>query len=1302
MNKVILLFICVYTSVAFTQIKQTTFNGKSYNVYPLQMEVESNIRTFYRYLDFKEQIKRDAKNREIVSSEIVEITAEDRRFVEKKKMTKKEKMGLEYIEKNQVFLAQYDYNILRKDPTPCIESLPDGEYVQFYRDLPYVSKNTLRYKNDVVAATFTIKNNLLSGEAVFYDFREPNVLGKGQYLNGLKSGKWELFQYDYELTQYLLIEKGEKPKLVLQEKENYTFVEGLKTGEYSLYKGENLFEKGEFTENVPSGHWIKYQCKQKKDSMYIKKYKVYESFTVDTDEIIKKAEYTYRSDKSPRKGILLRSDIIPYEIMYESMMADTLNFHDEYAQYDESDFFQNWGDFYQLKIKEEAEDLPEEGLSSYDEGGDYPDYEYYGEDHYLNGLDTTYVEGENYVFENGKRYTLNDYIDSAGYIYLYEGLAEEYFPNGQLQFRFEVKDGVLQKETPVYWSNGTIANEVLYDESSKTFIQNFYDFDGVKYLSNTYDEKGNMFKKGEVIDENVIAINGKNYINQDEYPTYFWDWKRNDSLTSEAVIAHEIFKLTKSEAVSVTLNPIDFTRKNVVKDLSGNVFKEVNSQYTSDYYSLTEEEKITVENFEIRSTGSGSVNEYVKMRYIDDNPQQLGASSYNFNMTYDQTYYVNNAPFNGKFELKANQKHLKFKANSAQISYSLPTIENDLKDYNKAVKNFLKSGKQNDVIHFYVSDFNRSGTVSGALLSELGFTYGQFDMRTAQNYNYGTPKVVFDYEEYEYYEGEGGRGGKKNPNLKMYNKTLPKSLSLNFKNGKPEGKMLILDGMGKVAVSIEFINGQENGELRSYEWIMPKPKLPKRNGKIDYYSYQMERTMNLPDSLFPKKPTNYLSYISNYKNGRREGYAYSFGWKGDTISGLFYKDGYPEGKAFERNAYFYQESNYEFGAYDGIQRTYLLNQNSKDSILLYELSFQDGSLQGESRSYHSNGNIAKKGFFLNGQPIDDYEAFDTLGFKYQYVKFQFNQPVEEKIWEENKLSVLYEFDWRDSIFFDVEDIVSVTSIDNLMRRYGFENDYYREPYYGRPSVLNKGGIDYTLTKYYPNDVIARTGHISKGKKVGCWNYYSYEGLKLMEVDYFDTLIVINDSTKFKAKGILSYLDKTGNVTSKSYIIEKIEKYDCAHTDHNEERMLYCFWDKNPKQDRINGYVKNYYDNGSLMNEGLVKNGLPTGIWKMYDADGNLSRVGEYINGKREGRWLEGDLGSVKNMSEICLNPNLENLEEILKYQENLLDISVIYYKYGKEKIRTFYGINQNSGDAPDGFDGEFYEGEYEMEPSFER
>src|SRR5690606_6135354 len=133
----------------------------------------------------------------------------------------------------------------------------------------------------------------------------------------------------------------------------------------------------------------------------------------------------------------------------------------------------------------------------------------------------------------------------------------------------------------------------------------------------------------------------------------------------------------------------------------------------------------------------------------------------------------------------------------------------------------------------------------------------------------------------------------------------------------------------------------------------------------------------------------------------------------------------------------------------------------------------NGALQGQSVAYHSNGKIAKKGFFLSGQPIDDYEAYDTLGFKYQYVKFQYNQPVEEKIWEENELSVRYEFDWRDSIPFNFGDITESTSIERLIYQAGYTNYEMYEPYYGRPSLVNKSGIDYYITKYYPNDTIAR-------------------------------------------------------------------------------------------------------------------------------------------------------------------------------------------------------------------------------------
>jgi hypothetical protein len=252
------------------------------------------------------------------------------------------------------------------------------------------------------------------------------------------------------------------------------------------------------------------------------------------------------------------------------------------------------------------------------------------------------------------------------------------------------------------------------------------------------------------------------------------------------------------------------------------------------------------------------------------------------------------------------------------------------------------------------------------------------------------------------------------------------------------------------------------------------------------------------------------------------------------------------------------------------------------------------------------------------------------------VKFKYNQPIEEKIWEENELSVRYEFDWRDSILFNFSDITNSTSINSMLYRFGFKDKTIYEPYKGRPSLVNKTGIDYYITKYYPNDTIARQGEVSKGKKTGCWKYYNYKGEKLFEVEYFDSVIKINDSISFLSKGILYYLDKQDNPLSKSFIIEKFEKYDCSNSDHSEERMLYCFWEKDTNQHRINGYVKNYYENGNLQNEGYVKDGLPTGVWKMYDSNGNLSHVGEYVLGKRNGRWLNGDLGKVKDMSTICL------------------------------------------------------------------
>lgn len=57
--------------------------------------------------------------------------------------------------------------------------------------------------------------------------------------------------------------------------------------------------------------------------------------------------------------------------------------------------------------------------------------------------------------------------------------------------------------------------------------------------------------------------------------------------------------------------------------------------------------------------------------------------------------------------------------------------------------------------------------------------------------------------------------------------------------------------------------------------------------------------------------------------------------------------------------------------------------------------------------------------------------------------------------------------------------------------------------------------------------------------------------------------------------------------------------------------------------------------------------------------------GNYVLGKRNGRWLSGDLSKTKYLGEICLNPNMPDIEEEIKYRENMLNLEVIHYRLGK-------------------------------------
>jgi hypothetical protein len=85
--------------------------------------------------------------------------------------------------------------------------------------------------------------------------------------------------------------------------------------------------------------------------------------------------------------------------------------------------------------------------------------------------------------------------------------------------------------------------------------------------------------------------------------------------------------------------------------------------------------------------------------------------------------------------------------------------------------------------------------------------------------------------------------------------------------------------------------------------------------------------------------------------------------------------------------------------------------------------------------------------------------------------------------------------------------------------------------------------------------------------------------------------------------------------------------------------------------------------GVLQSEGGLVNGIPEGVWKFYDREGGLTSVGKYVNGKREGRWLSGDLTGLGFIGDFCLATDDYVLsKETLQKNVNLI---ITFYDRGE-------------------------------------
>lgn len=1143
------------------------------------------------------------------------------------------------IRKNPYPLMQQRFQE-NSDLTPMLDPIPDGKYVQFFEEFCLMDeKGECERTFEQVAGYFSMKNNMLDGEAIWIDIK-GDTLKHGRFENGIKEGVWRFerrtLEYMIDKSQVdLYIERGYPDMDTLVE--YITYQKGAKNGVYRKFEN-SLYpvEEGYFTNGVKTSTWTY------RDIVYrglgSKRKRIRENELVT-------AQYSFESNDS----------LVVKPIWIRKGHARTYN-----LESDEFDFYSRYSipdlptKMYEIAYaKEENLELDEE-LEGAPYDMDYYEDDYYGEyeDGYYGDYDTEefgYDEflARSYDPESVKYINRGVLLDSIGGRPMYSGNFEKRYDNGQLAYRYTFENGLLLHEDTVFWDNGIPHDVITTLSDSNQFRRAIYDYNGKIYLEILYDSLGDFIR----VSENYLSA--KKYI-IDGYDTelagygkfYFYDaydTLGKDGMLDPTVLFQSWSADDSSKIFVATYNPKE--KQFSTKGYSVTNFEMMQEEklFADDFESWTGKKYIRVGNIELEQTSSGSLFEYyqadsIPIRHLQEQDKFRVASEY--------VLKKEGVAYTGPVELSFDAKKLKFSKNDLNIKlpqrkYSESRLVKDFARYRKTGK--TKCPIEMNLLDATEIDTDVASYIFGDFFAEpLG---GFFQARNS-----------YYYEDYE-----DAFSTKKNAEINLA------KIEGYMLDGRPNGLWVGYDQFGKKYIEVPYQKGEVHGQVISYDYAMPVEK--------NVYSWA-EYENPFSDST-PEKRVHFVQNRTDFVNGMADGKSVSYSWYGGITEESHYKEGMLEGRSMERNKLATTIAHYKNDETDGYVRTYLTLRPG-DSTLLYNLNFQDGMLQGESKAYHINGKLAKRGFFLNGQPIEDYEAYDSLGFKYHYVKFKYSFPIEEKIWEENELSVRYLFDWQDSIYFQPTDITTSQSLEAVISKLGLGGDYFERPYYGRHSLVNKNGINYHMTKYYPNDTISRIGDLENGRKTGCWKYYSYSGELLYEVDYKDSIISINDSIKFKSKGVLTELDKNGNPLYESYVIEMSSKYDCSHTDHYEVRQLYTRWEANDSLNRMNGLVRNFYDNGTLQSEGYMKNGLPDGVWKYFDPYGKLNQYGVYILGKRDARWLSGDLSKTKYLGDICLNPNLPDLDEEIKYRENLLDIKITNYDMGKALNTQYYDINMNS------------------------
>jgi antitoxin component YwqK of YwqJK toxin-antitoxin module len=434
-----------------------------------------------------------------------------------------------------------------------------------------------------------------------------------------------------------------------------------------------------------------------------------------------------------------------------------------------------------------------------------------------------------------------------------------------------------------------------------------------------------------------------------------------------------------------------------------------------------------------------------------------------------------------------------------------------------------------------------------------------------------------------------------------------------------------------------------------------------------------------------------LASEGNMVDGKPDGY-----WKNYYPNGNIKSEGNRKNFVIDSTWKFYDEEgkinlevNYEEGKKNGFRITYLGGEINKEhfvndvkegnSFVLFpskkvkmKIPFTSGLEEGIAREYDESGNIIqlityRKGYVVERERINRYDSDSLPHGKWKW----FYADNEELL----RMEGTFKHGLKDGYFkeYDRE--------GNLLTATKFVNGEKQE------MAEELMTLD-VRTDYYPDGSVKVIGTYNKeGIPEGVRREYNESG-QVEKAYVFRKGVIIGE-------GVFTDAGEKEGLWKEYYPDGKLKATGVYNKDEREG--VWKFYYPSGQLEQVGAYLngepdsvwKWYHANGQLMREENFYNGLSDGLMTEYNADGKVIIQGDYIEGKREGKWFydEGDNRDEGEYVEGMRNGLWESfypdgsLSFEGKYIEDLPNGKhVWYWDNGKIKQEGNYVMGRKNGD----------------------